>query len=65
MKKNIGTIDRGVRLCVGVACFIGAYYIGGALSIVAVLLGAFCVYEALVSWCAFYMLIGKNTCPLE
>jgi len=66
MKKNIGTLDRVVRLLIGLVCFAGAWFTGILLiQIVLILLGVFSIYEALVGWCAFYMLIGRNTCPIE
>ena len=65
MKKNIGTSDRIVRLILAIALFIGIFFAGNL--VVQIILGAlslFTAYEALVGWCAFYALIGKNTCPL-
>uniref|UniRef100_A0A7C4TJD9 DUF2892 domain-containing protein n=1 Tax=candidate division WWE3 bacterium TaxID=2053526 RepID=A0A7C4TJD9_UNCKA len=66
MKKNIGTKDRIFRLILGILCFVGIYFASndifkGALFI----FGLFCFFQATFSWCAFYALIGKNTCPIE
>lgn len=62
MKKNIGTFDRLLRLGLGIV-FLGLayFYASWILAIV----GVFCVYEALVSWCAFYQLLGKDTCNID
>ena len=66
MKKNIGTIDRVVRVLIGIACLVGAYFLAVILfKVILLLLGIFAIYEALAGWCAFYMLIGRNTCPIE
>jgi hypothetical protein len=66
MKKNIGTADRVFRLILALALFIVAIFIPLLLfKVVFILLGVFCIYEALSSWCLFYKLIGRNTCPLE
>ena len=66
MKKNIGTIDRIVRLCIGLVCLVGIFFVATLwLKVVLVLLGIFSIYEAMAGWCAFYMLIGRNTCPIE
>ena len=65
MKKNIGTPDRIVRLVLAILFFIGIFFTSNVVG--QIILGAaslFTVYEALVGWCAFYALIGKNTCPL-
>jgi hypothetical protein len=64
MKKNIGTTDRVVRLCIAFLFFIVAFFFSGFGRWVVVLLGLFSLYEALFSWCAFYALLGKNTCPV-
>lgn len=66
MKKNIGTFDRVARLLLGIALLIGIFFVSNIFTqIILGMFGIFCVYEALASWCAFYALIGKNTCPLE
>lgn len=66
MKKNIGTVDRVVRLILGLLCLIAAWYVGALIfKVLLVILGLFSIYEALAGWCLFYMIIGRNTCPLE
>ena len=60
MKKNIGTMDRLLRLAIAILLFIYAWW---AWSWIALLFGLFTLYEALASWCIFYQLIGKNSCP--
>lgn len=66
MKKNIGTFDRVLRLVFGIVALILAYWIGGGwLSWLLVIVGIFCFYEAAISWCLFYQLIGKNSCPTK
>jgi hypothetical protein len=61
MRKNIGKFDRMVRLIIGV----GAIYLGVAVSFWFYFLAAFAFYEAFSSWCAFYQIIGKNTCKIR
>ncbi len=65
MTKNIGTPDRLLRLGLAILLAIAAYR---TESLVWQLLFAaaalFCVFQAVTSWCAFYALIGKNTCPI-
>lgn len=67
MKKNIGTVDRYLRLGVGVGLLLVALLapLSVGLRAIIALLGAFTVFEALVGWCGFYALIGKNTCPIQ
>jgi hypothetical protein len=66
MKKNIGTADRIIRLILALILFIVAIFMPlMVFKVVFILIGLFCIYEALFSWCLFYKLIGRNTCPLE
>lgn len=66
MTKNIGTFDRVMRLSLGVILLGIAFLVITHLiiKIVIIALALFCFYEALASWCLFYQLIGKNTCPM-
>jgi len=67
MTKNIGTADRIMRLIIGAVLVAVALFIVTVLwlKVVIILLALFTFYEALSSWCLFYQLIGKNTCPIE
>jgi hypothetical protein len=66
MKKNIGTADRVFRLILALILFIITIFVSSILfKAVFILLGIFCIYEALSSWCLFYKIIGRNTCPLK
>lgn len=66
MTKNIGTKDRLIRLAIAIACFVGAFVSTvAALQLFLVAFGLFCVFQATFSWCAWYALLGKNTCPIQ
>lgn len=60
MKKNVGGIDRGLRVAAGVVLVVLAAmgHIGawGWLGLVA-------IATALISFCPLYTLLGINTCP--
>jgi hypothetical protein len=62
MKKNEGTIDRVLRITVGVvllACvFVGPKTPFGFIGLVPLLTG-------LVGYCPLYSLLGMSTCPLK
>lgn len=67
MKKNIGKFDRMSRLFIGALCLLIALlatfsWLG---RVIIALIGLFSIYEAFAGWCAFYALIGKNTCPID
>jgi hypothetical protein len=62
MKKNIGEVDRLVRLAISVIFFLIAWWYS---SWIAFFIGLFTLYEAVASWCLLYQLLGKNSCPIE
>lgn len=65
MKKNIGKKDRIIRLVISIALAIVAFLFSGIIKLALLLVSVFILYEALAGWCAFYAIIGKNTCPAE
>lgn len=62
MHKNIGKKDRLFRLFLGTILILTFFYFkSGILAII----GFFAIYEALISWCLIYQILGKNTCSLK
>lgn len=59
---NIGAGDRRIRGGLGVFLLFIAVLIKNSLIAIA---GFFVLYESISGWCAFYQLIGKNTCSLK
>lgn len=62
MKTNIGNLDRGIRYALAAILFAYAAY---ASSFFVLLLALFTLYEAIGGWCAYYQLVGKNSCPIS
>lgn len=62
MKKNIGNLDRYLRLGLGVFAIILAIYFK---NIFIAIIGIFAIFEALYGWCVLYKLLGRNTCPVK
>lgn len=60
MKKNIGKPDRLLRLIVGIILLGCAYW---KMSWILLILALFTLFEALMSWCILYQILGKNSCP--
>lgn len=60
MKKNIGKPDRILRLIVGILLLGWAYW---QMSWILLVLGIFTLFEALISWCVLFQILGKNSCP--
>lgn len=61
--KNIGKPDRLLRAVLGVALLL--WTITTSWNPILIFLSGFCLFESIFSWCTFYQLIGKNTCPVE
>jgi hypothetical protein len=67
MKKNMGGMDRVVRLLIALAV-IALYYFGvisGTLATIALILAAIFAITSLVSFCPLYTLFGINTCKVK
>jgi hypothetical protein len=63
MKKNVGTIDRVIRILVAVVVVI-LYFtnvISGTLGIVLLVLSAVFVITSLLSFCPIWMALGLST----
>ncbi len=62
MKRNVGGIDRAIRIIVGLALIIaaatGAIGWWGWLGVLVLATGVF-------SFCGLYSLLGVNTCPRQ
>jgi hypothetical protein len=67
MKKNMGTIDKVVR--VSIAAIIAILYftnvITGTLGIVLLILAGVFALTSLISFCPIYSIFGLSTCPVK
>jgi hypothetical protein len=67
MKKNMGSIDKAVRIILALA-FAGLYFgdiITGTIGIVLMVLSAVFVLTSLISFCPLYAPFGISTCPAK
>ncbi len=67
MKKNVGTLDKIIRILVAVV-FVVLYLtntVTGTLGIVLLVLAAIFVLTSLISFCPLYLIFGIKTCPLN
>jgi hypothetical protein len=67
MKKNMGNVDRILRVLVSVV-LVALYFGGiieGTLGIVLIAAAAIFTLTSLVSFCPIYTLIGVSTCPTK
>lgn len=62
MNTNIGTIDRIIRIVIGLALIAGYFLNPEAGYRLAYLLGIIPLATGLIGWCGLYTLLGVNTC---
>ncbi len=70
MKPNEGTIDRGLRVVLGIIALVAAFMWLGAssgtiLGILAAVVGAVLLITGVVGFCPAYAIVGLKTCPLN
>ncbi len=61
MKRNVGNIDRTIRLAAGSAVIIAGLYLQswwGAFGLIPIV-------TSLAGWCPLYLLFGINTCKCD
>ena len=63
MKSNVGSIDKIVRIVVGIALLSLFFILDGGMKYIG-LIGIVPIATALMGWCPLYSLIGLSTCPL-
>ncbi|MEY5044893.1 MAG: hypothetical protein RL713_118 [Bacteroidota bacterium] len=67
MKKNMGSIDRVVRILLAVV-FAALYFTGtvtGTLGLVLVVAAGIFALTSVVSFCPLYPIFGINTCSVK
>lgn len=62
MKKNVGTIDRSLRIIIGIVlislAFIGPQTAWGWVGVIP-------LATALIGWCPLYKIIGISSCQVS
>ena len=63
MTKNVGELERGIRLLLGVALLGLAFFhvVTGTMAIVAYVVGAVAVITGLIRFCPAWSVFGINT----
>lgn len=64
-KKNVGSLDRMLRIVVGAAMIVGFFLgLGGSLNML-LLIGLIPLATGLANSCPLYSIFGINTCPVD
>ncbi len=64
-KRNEGTIDRALRVILGLALIAGYFMNGGGAFSWLYLLGIVPLVTGLIGSCPLYTILGINTCPMK
>lgn len=70
MKPNVGTLDRGLRLVLGIVLLVApfvsglAIFNGGAATVISVIAGLVMVGTSAMKFCPLYRIFGIRTCKL-
>ena len=64
-KRNEGTIDRALRVILGLALIAGYFMNGGGAYSWLYLLGIIPLVTGLIGSCPIYTILGFNTCPMK
>lgn len=65
LKKNVGGIDRVLRIILGIALLAGFFVYPEAPYRWAFLIGVVPLLTGLVSSCPVYSILGLSTCPVK
>lgn len=67
MKRNMGRIDKFVRVSLAVIAALLVYFnvVQGTLAYVLLAVAAVFVLTSLISFCPLYGLVGLNTCKIK
>lgn len=67
MKKNVGNIDKGVRIVIAIVVAILYYFniIEGTLAYILMALSITLLITSLINFCPLYTLLGINTCKIK
>lgn len=65
MQKNVGGIDKILRIVIGVALLAGYVFNSGGTYSWLYLLGIIPLATGLMGSCMLYRLVGINTCPVN
>ncbi|MEO0139512.1 MAG: DUF2892 domain-containing protein [candidate division WOR-3 bacterium] len=66
MKRNVGTVDRVIRVIVGLLAFGGIFFVSTIwLKVLLGIVGIVMLFTAATGFCALYTLFGISTCPAK
>jgi hypothetical protein len=67
MKKNVGSIDKGIRVLMALAVVLMNYFeiINGTTALILLSIAMVLIITSFANFCPLYALIGKSTCKTK
>ena len=67
MKKNMGSLDKGIRITVAVAIALLYYFnvISGTLAYVLMAVAIIFLLTSFINFCPLYTILGINSCKIK
>jgi hypothetical protein len=67
MKKNVGSIDKGIRILLAAVVVLLNYFeiINGSPALTLLIIAMVLIVTSFANFCPLYALIGKNTCKIK
>ena len=67
MKKNMGTLDKGIRFVIAIAIALLYYFdiITGTLAYILIAVAIIFLLTSFINFCPLYTLFGINTCKVK
>tara|TARA_R110000868_G_scaffold21640_11_gene89843 strand:- start:9371 stop:9583 length:213 start_codon:yes stop_codon:yes gene_type:complete len=67
MKKNMGSVDRTIRIVLAIAVALLVYYevVQGVLAYILIAVAAVFILTSLANFCPLYTIFGWNTCKIK
>ena len=67
MKKNMGTVDKTIRILIAAIIVILFYFkvITGTLGIILLIAGGIFLLTSFINFCPLYKIFGLSTCPMK
>lgn len=61
MNKNLGGLDRVIRILLGLLVLAAGYYFQSIFGLIGIVL----IFTAAMGWCPAYALLGLSTCSVK
>lgn len=67
MKRNVGSLDKGIRIALAAAVVLLNYFevINGTLAIVLLVIAMILIVTSFANFCPLYAMLGKSTCNVK